>query len=138
MSALATQIRTLRIMQLVFLVFVVVLAAMAEFLGPAGRKVDTVVLAGIAVTAAMDVAVALFLRRKFSADAREVLRTDPENTAALDRWYVGQLTAMVLFVSIGLFGFAVRFLGASLAEAAPFYLVSLILLLASRPSEALA
>jgi hypothetical protein len=137
MLALAAQIRLLRIIQMVFFVFVVVLAAMGEFLAPAGRKIDTVVLAGIAVTAAMDVAIALFLRRKFSADSREVLRSDPENTAALDRWYVGQLTAMVLFVSVGLFGFAVRFLGASLVEAAPFYLVSLILLLASRPSEPL-
>ena len=138
MPALAAQVRTLRIIHLVFLVVVVFFAAVGEVLAPAGRKIDMVMLGAIAVTAAMDVAIALFLRRKFTADAREMLRTDPENPAAFPRWYVGQLTAMVLFVSVGLFGLALRFLGASLVEAAPFYLVALILLLGSRTSEPLA
>jgi len=125
-------------LQLVFLVLVVLFAAMGEFVNPAGRKIDTVMLAAIAVTAAIDLAIAFFLRRKFSADAREVLRTDPENVSALQRWYLGQLTAMVLFVSVGLFGLALRFMGASLVQASPFYLASLVLLLGSRLSEPLA
>ena len=67
--------------------------------------------------------------------ALEVLRADPDNSQALQRWRGGQLASMVLFVSVALCGFALRFLGVALVRVIPFYLASALLLIWFRPSE---
>jgi hypothetical protein len=94
--------------------------------------------AAVAVCAVIDAGLAFFIRQKFSAAALEVLRADPANVAALGRWRLGQFAPMVMAVSVALFGFVLRFLGAPLPQAALFYVGSIVLLLYFRPSDPVA
>jgi len=135
MSALAAQIRALQITHTIFLVSVGVYACLGEFLGPKVREVPPVLQMGFAVCAALSVAAALIARRSMTMSALEVLRADPDNSQALQRWRGGQLASMVLFVSVALCGFALRFLGVALVRVIPFYLASALLLIWFRPSE---
>jgi len=137
MPSQAEHVRFLRVINGVFLVVVAVYAVLDEFLGPHGRTVDTILLIAMAVAATGSAGIGLFLRRKYLDQVLPILRTDPENQEALNRWRAGQIVVMVFVVTVAAIGFALRFLGASLPVVVPFYLASAGLLVWLRPSDAI-
>jgi hypothetical protein len=135
MSALASQIRPLRIVHSILLVSVGLYAFLGEIQSQKGYELNPVLEIGFAVCAAWTVAVAIFLRRSMVAGALEVFRSDPENSRALQRWRLGQIISMVLAESVALCGFALRFVGVPVVRVIPYYLASVLLFLWFRPSE---
>ena len=79
------------------------------------------------------IGVVAMLRTRFVAPAAEEIRTRPDDDGAWTRWRGGNITSFVLCESIALLGFALRFLGGELLQAAPFYAVSLVLLVFFTP-----
>ncbi|HSA92892.1 MAG TPA: hypothetical protein VLE48_07765 [Terriglobales bacterium] len=74
------------------------------------------------------------VRKRMLAPAMDLLRRNPDDTAALGRWRAANLISLALCESLALYGFVLRFLGASTFEAAPFFAVAFVLMLAFRPS----
>jgi F0F1-type ATP synthase membrane subunit c/vacuolar-type H+-ATPase subunit K len=62
-----------------------------------------------------------------------ILADQPEDTAALKRWRTGYIITYTLCETVVLFGFVLRFMGFTLSEVAPFYVVGFALLLLFGP-----
>ena len=135
MVAVAQQMRTLRIIFIVFLATVFVHAFVAESVHPPKPKDTGILVPTFAVIGIAVATIALMLRKRDAAKAVEALRTDPANAQAQFHWYKGHLVAAVLAESIGLLGFAIRFVGATLPVAAAFYAANVVLLFILWPAQ---
>jgi len=76
----------------------------------------------------------MFLIQKRSAKQLEG-SSSPADPKALRRAYAVQLSLMACALAVVLYGLVVRFVGATLAQALPFYIVGSSLLLYFRPKE---
>ncbi|HUK51928.1 MAG TPA: hypothetical protein VL099_01410 [Candidatus Binatia bacterium] len=75
--------------------------------------------------AAADAVVAVVLRRRFAGPAAVILRSHPEDAAAMANWIKGQFVPLPMALSLGFIAVAARVLGAAPLRAAPCYLLSL-------------
>lgn len=82
----------------------------------------------------LDLLLAYYFRRTKLFPALEELRRDPKSLGALKSWRFSTILTMVLLLSIGLYGFALRFMGAPQRIVWPFYLVALSFFLIWRPN----
>jgi hypothetical protein len=71
--------------------------------------------------------------RLFVLRSEVILADQPEDTAALKRWRTGYIITYTLCETVVLFGFVLRFMGFTLSEVAPFYVVGFALLLLFGP-----
>jgi hypothetical protein len=71
--------------------------------------------------------------RLFVLRSEVILANQPEDTAALKRWRTGYIITYTLCETVALFGFVLRFMGFTLSEVAPFYVVGFALLLLFSP-----
>ena len=101
--------------------------------GKQGTGVSARVLYGVIILTCLDLSLAYYFRRTRLGQASESLRRNPDDEAAMKAWRFVMIITMVLVLSTGLYGFALRFLGASWPIAWSFYLVALILLLVWKP-----
>lgn len=69
------------------------------------------------------------VRRLFVSRSEAMLANQPEDTAALNRWRSGYIIMFALSEAVALFGLALRILGFTLSQVAPFYLVGFVLIL---------
>jgi hypothetical protein len=130
----ATLLRQMRIMDFFFIATIVLYAYAGElFAGKNGSVVTAAMLFGMISCAGFDALIAYYFRSSKLFPALEKLRQNPNDSGALKAWHFSTLVSMVLAESIGLFGFALRFLGASLKVSWSFYAVALALLLFWRP-----
>jgi hypothetical protein len=67
--------------------------------------------------------------------AFDTLQLRPDDPAALQQWRTGAILTAVLLEAVALYGFALRFLGASLKVSVPFYLVGIALMLLWWPQK---
>ncbi len=72
---------------------------------------------------------ALFVRTKKIRPALDALQAKPDDRDALGSWKSGTVLTDVMVECVVLFGFAQRFLGATPAQAAPFYITGIALML---------
>jgi hypothetical protein len=93
------------------------------------QSLDHTFLAGIGATAVAMVGVALFIRAKTIRIAVQALQIDPGDVGSLNRLRSGSIVSFVLCEAVVLFGFALRFTGATPVQAAPFYIVGVALML---------
>src|SRR5437588_9498022 len=99
-----------------------------EWMEATPRQLNTALYNGMLIFALL-IGLIIVVTRKLTIDrALEVLKHTPDNMAALYRWRSGNILSFALAESIVLYGFVVRFLGASLAQAAPFYIAGIIIL----------
>jgi hypothetical protein len=108
---------------------------MAEMIGPRARiveRADMFVLV-FGFFAAMNAAVAFFAHRQFVARSEEILRANPHDPVAAQRWLQGHVLAVAFCESIVLFGFIMRIIGAANAIVWPFYAAGLLLMLLFTP-----
>jgi hypothetical protein len=115
------------------LVAVVLYIFLAEKLAKPSGGLQTSIALSFGIVAIVDVMIAFGFRVKRLNPAIESLRQNPQDAQALFRWLKTHIVIMVLLVSLGLYGLALRFLGASFLVALPFYLVSVSLLLLWAP-----
>lgn len=76
-----------------------------------------------------EIGVALFLRARLIGSSEAVLRTQPEDQAALAKWRTGNLLSFCFAETITLFGLVLRVLGFEWRVAGIFFGVGLLVLL---------
>ena len=126
-------LRSLRVIQMAFLVAVVIYIAIAEKVGPREPKDVKQIQVLLMVMAASLVGGILFFRQRLIPPAEEVLRTQPEDANALRRWRTANLITLTLAEAVVLYGLALRFLGGTLLQAAPFYAAGVLLMVVFTP-----
>lgn len=73
------------------------------------------------------------VRRLFVLRAEVTLAAQPDDSAALKRWFAGHIFTYALCEAVALFGFVLRVLGFTLSQVAPFYLAGFVLMLLFGP-----
>ncbi len=128
------RIKNLRIIHIFMLISLGMYVWMGERLRKEPRTLsDLVVLKALALLAIVIGAIVLFLRMQLLSADEEKLRLDSTDSVVLEHWYRLQIVGFALCESIGLYGFVLRFMGASLSQAAAFYAGAIILMLLSTP-----
>jgi hypothetical protein len=79
--------------------------------------------------------IAIWIRVTRVRSAVETVRLKPDDAVSLQRWRSGSIICSVLFESIVLLGFALRFMGGTLAESLLFYVAGIALMLVYWPQE---
>ncbi len=92
-----------------------------------------VFMKGFAIFAIVEIVLALVIRKKMLPKAIEVLRHNPGDRAAIGRWQTANIYSWAIAVSVGLYGYALRFTGGSREMAAPFFVAGVILMWLWRP-----
>ena len=133
---MAASLKLARIIHAAFIASAVLYVVIAETLehrqaAPDLRPVYLVLL-GVATLCA---ATAFVLRWKFVTGSEELLRSNPQDGATIQRWRAGQIVSLALAEAIVLFGFVLRFLGARFGESAAFYVLGFVLLLGFWPKR---
>ena len=82
-----------------------------------------------------EVGLALFFRARLIAASETVLRSDPDDKAALAKWRTGNLLSFCFAETITLFGLMLKFLGFGWKAAGAFFVGGLILLLLWAPRK---
>lgn len=129
----AATLKQMRITHAVFLLSLLLFAYQAEQLEGAGTGNSTILPGALVLAAVFDGLIALYFRRKRLSPALEKLRRDSNDTGALTEWRFSTLLSLVLAESIALYGFVLRFMGASRRVSWPFFVCALILMVVWRP-----
>ena len=128
-----TCLRLLRILQAALFGSLLLYGLVGEIAGPKeARDVKQMQLI-LMVLAAASWGVIFFVRQRLVQPAEEILRTQPEDAAALGRWRAGNMATFFLAEAVALYGLVLRMLGSTLLQAAPFYSAAILLLLAFTP-----
>lgn len=93
------------------------------------RAMDRTLLTGFAVQGISIIAIAAFLRFKLVSTAMDALRSTPADGNSLAKWRRGALVCDILAESVVLLGFALRALGATIQQAAPYYAAGVLLMI---------
>ena len=120
-------------MHAVFLLAVLLFVLQAELLAGNGKINSPAFSTAIAVVAILDTFFGYAFRRLRLNPALGKLRLDPNDSDALKQWRSSTMVILVLALTVGLYGFVLRFLGADRLVSWPFYLAALILMLLWRP-----
>jgi hypothetical protein len=126
-------LKHLRIVHVALLVSLGLYAFMGEWIQKKPETLDPMVLKVMAGLALATGTVILFVRMRLILDAEEKLGLQPTDMSAFARWHVLHFISFVLCESIGLYGIALRFMGASFRQAAAFYAGAILLMLLSTP-----
>jgi hypothetical protein len=120
----------MRIVDAIFVVAVLEYARVGEQLAahPKPDELPTIIIAATAFLAAFDVLLTFYFKRKRLQPAVEKLRLDPLDPSALKQWRGATVLILALSMSVGLYGLALRSLGAGRLISWPFYVMSLILM----------
>ena len=126
---LADALRFLRYMRLAVVCMMALAALGVEVLARAQRAdFSPSILYIFYAIAAFDAVMSVVLRRQLAGPAGEILRQNPQDSAALMGWLKGQIIQMPMALTLGLLGVMARFLGAPAISVAPLYLVALVIL----------
>lgn len=123
-------VRFLRVVHVALLVSVVLYGLVLRA-APAHeqRAVDPSLLIALYMLSVVMIAVGLAVRAKFIRSAFEILRTKPDDAAALVHWRKADMVSAVLAEAIVLYGVAIHFLGGSIRQVAPFFVCGAIVML---------
>jgi F0F1-type ATP synthase membrane subunit c/vacuolar-type H+-ATPase subunit K len=94
---------------------------------------DRNVYFAITLVAITTVGMVFAVWRLFVLRSEAILADHPEDTTALKRWRTGYIFTYTLCETVALFGFVLRFMGFTLSEVAPFYVVGFALMLLFSP-----
>jgi hypothetical protein len=127
-------LRILRIIHIVMLAAAFLYVLIAEMvLRHPERPLDLNFYRVMAVLTAVMIGGILLIRQTVVGRALETLRLQPDEASANVRWRAGYTVIFALSEAIVLYGLLLRLLGATAAQAAPFYAVGIILLLLFSP-----
>jgi hypothetical protein len=133
MLTLDDSVRSARVLHIVFAMSIPIFAGIAELTGTRAEPDVSVIFPVLLVVAAADAVAVFFFQSRLISPAAEGLRLRPDDAAQISRWMMGQIVSFALCEAIGLFGFVLRFLGGTLGQAAPFYVLSFFLLVPLYP-----
>src|SRR5277367_5290464 len=114
--------RVLQIIRIFMLVSIVAFAIIGERVGQTAAP-DRNVYFAITLVAITTVGMVFAVWRLFVLRSEAILADHPEDATALKRWRTGYIFTYALCETVALFGFVLRFMGFTLSEVAPFYVV---------------
>ena len=107
----------------------IVIYGLIVFRLPSSATPKPVVLQSITVLAVSIVALLFVMRRIQVHSAEATLEKLPQDAKALGRWRQGHLVTYTLSLSIALYGLVLHFLGFSVSQVAPFFILGTALIL---------
>ncbi|HKR85006.1 MAG TPA: hypothetical protein VJS37_12690 [Terriglobales bacterium] len=125
--------RGLRIVRFAMLISIALYFGMARMI-PSHASPNPLIFRVIALFAFANLGALVWLRKLLVAIPFQVLRSRPEDAAALGKWKSGQLITWALGESIALYGLILHFLGFSMGSVIPFFLAGASLILIFPPS----
>lgn len=90
---------------------------------------NPIMLRAMSIVAAAEVVILFVLRRTMLIPAIALLSSQSQNAAALTRWKTGHIVTWALSLSVALYGLALRYLGFTFTQVAPFFIAGFILML---------
>jgi hypothetical protein len=133
LSLAESALRSVRIIHLAFLVAAALYIAVLFQIRPLERSVDPIFVYALAFTCLSVIGVGFFLRARMVTEPAARLTANPQDTVALKQWRSGVITSFTFAESVVLFGFVLKFLGASWNIAGIFFVVGILLLVAWTP-----
>ena len=122
------------------LVHLILIASMLMYMWLPGRlqarprqPLNPVFYGALVVMALLLVGATVLIRNLMLQKSVDQLALHPEDSGLLRRWYQGYIIILCLCEAIVLYGFVLRFMGATLLQSAPFYLGGLVLMLCFTP-----
>jgi hypothetical protein len=122
-------LRLLRTLYLILLVAMLLYVAIAERTEHQLINMNRTFLAGLGGVAVLLVGIAIIVQVKVIRPALETLQAKPDDAASLGRWRSGSFASYVMAEGLVLFGLCLRFLGGTRAQALPFYVIGIALML---------
>jgi F0F1-type ATP synthase membrane subunit c/vacuolar-type H+-ATPase subunit K len=130
------QRKLLQTVRIALLVSIALYVFIGERIGRSTQSTpDRNVYFAITLFAITTVGMTFAVWRLFVLRSEVILADQPEDTAALKRWRTGYIITYTLCETVALFGFVLRFMGFTLSEVAPFYVVGFALLLLFSPRQ---
>ena len=133
MSQGAASLRQVRIMHAIFLLAILLEFYNSEMMAGNGSGVSGTFVAVIVLAACFELLLAYFFRFRRLSPALEKLRRDPNDANALKQWRGAHIVILVLTMSVALYGFVLRVMGAGRRVAWPFFVLAFIIMLLWRP-----
>ena len=103
------------------------------FLKPEEHPISLALVGAFTLAAVADIALALRFRSQLIDAAVEILRSNPEDAAAIKRWRAGNIMSFTFAECLALFGVVLKFLGAEWKISGPFLALGLVVLLLWTP-----
>jgi len=126
--------KLLQTVRIALLVSVALYAFIGERLSPnVASAPDRNFYFAITLVAITTLGMIFAVRRLFVLRSEAILAEQADDPAALKRWRTGYIITYALCETVALFGFVLRFVGFTLSQVAPFYLVGFALMLAFGP-----
>jgi hypothetical protein len=126
-------VRSVRILHMAFLAAIVGYAWLAERFFAYTRDVPAVFVEVFSFCAVANVIIALGFRKKRLTPAIDALKLDENDSTAIAQWRAINTLSMILAMSVSLIGLSLRALGCSRIVVWPFFIASVILMLAWKP-----
>jgi len=126
-------LKKLRIIQVALMVWLVLLIYLGEHTHQRSQTLKPAVLWVIAAFGVYLTITIFAYRVRRLSPAQEKLRLQPCDVVALKKWELWNIVSLALSESLGLYGFCLRVLGASISQAAAFYAGAIVLLLLFTP-----
>lgn len=128
--------RTLRIVHLILIVSMLVYIWLPSHLRVRpSQLLNPVVYGALVVMALFLVGAIVLIRNLMLQRSMDQLALRPGDSGLLRRWYQGYVIIFCLCEAIVLYGFVLRFMGATLLQSVPFYLGGLALMLCFAPKR---
>jgi hypothetical protein len=125
--------RGLQIVRFAMLISIALYFGMVRMI-PSHASPNPLIFRVIALFAFANLGALVWLRKLLVAIPFEVLRSRPEDAAALGKWKSGQVITWALGESIALYGLILHFLGFSMGQEIPIFLAGALLILIFPPS----
>ena len=133
MTPIKRALRTERFVHIGLLLMVVLALDTAYRVKPHHNRISPIMVYAIAFVCLNNIGLAGFFRSRFVKRSEDSLPSNPTDESALKRWRQGVLNSPIMAYGVVLFGFLLKFLGATWGIAGWFFLVGVLLLLAWTP-----
>jgi hypothetical protein len=126
-------LKQMRMMWVFFLVAELIYIALPEMLHPTARPIQPMMYWLLLGMSLMELAAIVVMRKFTVSRSEDILRATPNDAAAILRWRQGQLSTFAIASAIVLFGLVLRFIGSSLMQVVPFYVVGIAAMIVFKP-----
>ena len=117
-----------RVIHGAFLMTIFLFVVVCRISAPPEQPISYATVTAFVGVAIADIALGLVRRQQLSRDSAEVARSEANMSKALNHWRMFNITSFVHAETVALFGVALKFLGASWAIAAGFFVIGFALL----------
>lgn len=133
MAARAKALNEMRMIHTAFLITIFLFIFVVQMSSFAENSVSRSTEIAIACAAIADIGVGFALRKQYLNRAERAVAVEGDSEKAMRIWRLANLVSFAHAETVALFGFALKFLGASWKLAGPFFLVGFALLLLWTP-----